>query len=215
MGRPKKPANGEPNPVDLETRRRILQAAENLFISKGFKGVSMKNVADELEITAAALYYHFPEGKTDLFVEVVKNVLAEMGRGIAEASTSGTGVREKLKMMVLHLLYDFSEGKMMLMRDVNQQIQEEELRHLIWSIYGDNATKAIAEVFRQAAENGEVSQYIPPPLLAGMFVGMVFPLKHNPNLNGWRNDPVEADRLAGMMVSVILDGVGLRQPAIV
>src|SRR5689334_1003265 len=75
---------------DQETRQRILKAAERLFLERGFKDVSMKDIAEEVHVTSAALYYHFPEGKQELFLNMVKMLFEEwytnMKRIIAEAS---------------------------------------------------------------------------------------------------------------------------------
>jgi TetR/AcrR family transcriptional regulator, transcriptional repressor for nem operon len=47
------------------TRNAILDVAERLVQSRGFNGFSYADVASELEITTAALHYHFP-GKAEL-----------------------------------------------------------------------------------------------------------------------------------------------------
>jgi TetR/AcrR family transcriptional repressor of nem operon len=47
------------------TRDAILDVAERLVQSRGFNGFSYADVAAELEITTAALHYHFP-GKAEL-----------------------------------------------------------------------------------------------------------------------------------------------------
>ena len=62
MGRPKKLNLEEVgvDPSDFETRNRIIQASILLFKEKGFKGGSMKDVAEAVSITPAALYYYFP-----------------------------------------------------------------------------------------------------------------------------------------------------------
>ena len=42
-----------------DTRRRILDAATELFRDRGYAGTSIRDIADSLGITKAALYYHF------------------------------------------------------------------------------------------------------------------------------------------------------------
>jgi AcrR family transcriptional regulator len=42
------------------TRQRILEVALRLFSSQGFEKTSLRQIADELGFTKAALYYHFP-----------------------------------------------------------------------------------------------------------------------------------------------------------
>jgi AcrR family transcriptional regulator len=43
----------------LSTRERILDVALNLFIEKGFDKTSLREIAEQLGVTKAALYYHF------------------------------------------------------------------------------------------------------------------------------------------------------------
>jgi len=42
-----------------DTRERILSVANELFIEQGYEGTSLREIADRLDITKAALYYHF------------------------------------------------------------------------------------------------------------------------------------------------------------
>jgi len=49
----------------LNTKQKILTTAGRLFSVKGYFGVSMQDIADELDITKAALYYHY-ESKEEL-----------------------------------------------------------------------------------------------------------------------------------------------------
>lgn len=43
----------------LGTRERILDVALDLFIEKGFDKTSLREIAEQLGVTKAALYYHF------------------------------------------------------------------------------------------------------------------------------------------------------------
>ncbi len=43
----------------LSTRERILDVALDLFIEKGYDGTSLREIAERLGFTKAALYYHF------------------------------------------------------------------------------------------------------------------------------------------------------------
>lgn len=42
------------------TRERILDAALDLFVEKGYENTSLREIAEQLGFTKAALYYHFP-----------------------------------------------------------------------------------------------------------------------------------------------------------
>ncbi len=47
-------------------------AAELLFMERGFKSVTLDDVALALKMKKASLYYHFPEGKEQLFMAVLE-----------------------------------------------------------------------------------------------------------------------------------------------
>ncbi|MBZ0292080.1 MAG: TetR/AcrR family transcriptional regulator [Anaerolineae bacterium] len=56
----------------LNRRTVILDAAAQLFVSRGYDATSVRQIADEVGCTEAALYYHFKDGKRELFREVVE-----------------------------------------------------------------------------------------------------------------------------------------------
>ena len=47
------------SPDASSTRERILDVALDLFTEKGFDGTSLREIAERLGVTKAALYYHF------------------------------------------------------------------------------------------------------------------------------------------------------------
>jgi AcrR family transcriptional regulator len=53
------------------SRTTVLDAAQHLFALRGYTAVTLKHVADQLGIKQASLYYHFPLGKEELYVEVM------------------------------------------------------------------------------------------------------------------------------------------------
>jgi AcrR family transcriptional regulator len=60
------------------TRDRILDVALELFTTQGFDGTSLREIAERLDITKAALYYHF-ESKDDILLALHMR-LHEFGR---------------------------------------------------------------------------------------------------------------------------------------
>lgn len=57
----------KPNRKDL-----IVHTASELFRRHGYSATSVRQIADEVGCTEAALYYHFKDGKRGLFREVVE-----------------------------------------------------------------------------------------------------------------------------------------------
>jgi len=56
-----------------QTRQRIIDAAAQLFVSKGFYGTSIADLAQATDLTKGALYHHF-ENKDAIFFAVVNDV---------------------------------------------------------------------------------------------------------------------------------------------
>jgi AcrR family transcriptional regulator len=48
-----------PTPSDVDTRTRIQQIAIELFTENGYEATSLREIAERLGVTKAALYYHF------------------------------------------------------------------------------------------------------------------------------------------------------------
>jgi AcrR family transcriptional regulator len=59
-------------------RAQIVEAAADLFTKQGYTATSVRQIADVVGCTEAALYYHFREGKRALFGEVVERNLPDM-----------------------------------------------------------------------------------------------------------------------------------------
>lgn len=66
-----------------DTRRRILDTAAELFAERGYTGTSIRDIAEKLEVTKAALYYHFPSkaeilhALVDEPIEAIREVIAQ------------------------------------------------------------------------------------------------------------------------------------------
>lgn len=61
----------------LETRSRILDAAENVFYAQGVAHTSLAEVAQAANVTRGAIYWHF-KNKSDLFVAMCERVRLPM-----------------------------------------------------------------------------------------------------------------------------------------
>jgi AcrR family transcriptional regulator len=75
------------------TRERILDIALDLFIEKGYDKTSLREIAEQLGFSKAALYYHFAS-KDDILLalhmrlhDVLRETLAHLGRDGAGATS--------------------------------------------------------------------------------------------------------------------------------
>lgn len=79
-----------------DTRERIHTVALELFISQGFAKTTMQDIADQLGLTKAALYYHFPT-KRDLIRSVVQPAVDDVNRFLTEMRNQGVPRQELLE----------------------------------------------------------------------------------------------------------------------
>jgi AcrR family transcriptional regulator len=110
-------------PEVASTRERILDAALDLFIEKGFDGTSLREIAAQLGFTKAALYYHFAS-KDDILMalhmrlhEFGREALSQMGEEPASLRTWGQLMGHLVDQML-------AQRKIFLMHERNQAALE-------------------------------------------------------------------------------------------
>jgi AcrR family transcriptional regulator len=110
-------------PEGASTRERILDVALELFTKQGFDGTSLREIAEKLGVTKAALYYHFAS-KDDIlmalhmrFHDFGKVALGEM----AEQPVTLQRWSEFFAEMVEHML---AQRNLFLMHERNQAALE-------------------------------------------------------------------------------------------
>ena len=65
-----------------DTRARIIDVALELFAAQGYEKTSLREIADRLGVTKAALYYHF-KTKDDIVHGIVESMAAPIDEAIA------------------------------------------------------------------------------------------------------------------------------------
>ena len=69
-----------------DTRARIQQVALELFAEQGYEKTSLREIAERLDVTKAALYYHF-KSKEDIVRSLVEDYFGQIDALIAWAKT--------------------------------------------------------------------------------------------------------------------------------
>ena len=78
------------------TKKRILNAALNIFAEHGFSGARMQQIADEANINKAMLHYYF-HGKTLLFEAIFKRCLGKINRLYVNCFGKNTSFEKKIE----------------------------------------------------------------------------------------------------------------------
>src|SRR6266699_2577277 len=148
---------GPASPLEQGTWRQILIAARALFFAKGYKGVSMKEIADAVQVMPSALYYHFPKGKEDLFTKMIQTLFVDEGvAGIDQTLGTMSGLRERLNVLTASLLtLPLDERFAMLLRDAREYIKDPESQRIILSLL-DRIKQQVVGLFQAAQDAGEI-----------------------------------------------------------
>jgi AcrR family transcriptional regulator len=80
--------------LESDGRSRILKSASVLFAERGFRGVSISDVADAAGLVKSSIYHHF-ENKQALYLAVLGD-MAHQSREQMEAGAQGATWRERL-----------------------------------------------------------------------------------------------------------------------
>ncbi|WP_104101451.1 TetR/AcrR family transcriptional regulator [Arthrobacter sp. 08Y14] len=86
---------GKPTRLPREERRRqLLNAAQEVFVSNGFHGAAMDDIAEAARVSKPVLYQHFP-GKRELYLALLEDHLGTLTEFLTSAlnSTSDNKLR--------------------------------------------------------------------------------------------------------------------------
>ncbi|MCX6031700.1 MAG: TetR/AcrR family transcriptional regulator [Chloroflexi bacterium] len=106
--------------VPAITRDRIIEQATRLFVSRGYHAMSMREIAEAVGVTKAALYYHFSD-KEELFLAVLTASLDRLAAIIHEARAAGRTTREQVGGM-LHGIFAQSPDQRAIVRLARQEM---------------------------------------------------------------------------------------------
>jgi AcrR family transcriptional regulator len=93
-----------------ENRRFILQAAEKVFVQKGYRLATVDDIADEAQFSKATIY-RYCESKNDIFFEVIHNVFTESYAGIKKIQSKKLSAEIKIKELIGFIVTTYHKKK--------------------------------------------------------------------------------------------------------
>ncbi|MGO9856602.1 MAG: TetR/AcrR family transcriptional regulator [Acidimicrobiales bacterium] len=147
------------------TRERILDIALDLFIEQGFDGTSLREIAEQLGVTKAALYYHF-ESKDDILMalhmrlhEFGKVALSKMQDGPVSLEQWGTLLDEVLDQLLaqrkIFLMHERNQAALEKLHRKDHEAEHEDLQNQFRTVLADTRVP-LEDRVRMAASFGVV-----------------------------------------------------------
>jgi AcrR family transcriptional regulator len=140
---PQKPAPAaalEGAATAASTRERILEIAQELFAEQGYDKTSLRDIAERLGTTKAALYYHF-EHKQDILLELHLRLHALGREAVEQFSQLGDEQRADAWPVLVDRLID-------------QVVENREL--ILMHQRNSNALRELTDTERHRAENDDM-----------------------------------------------------------
>jgi AcrR family transcriptional regulator len=179
------------------TRDRILDVALDLFTEQGFDGTSLREIAERLHVTKAALYYHF-ESKDDILMalhmrlhEFGRNALMRMGDEPVTLELWGELLDEVVDQMLaqrqLFLMHERNQAALEKLHREEHDAEHEDLQNQFRQVLADTRV-SLEDRVRIAASFGV--------LFSGLF------------LSGEAFDSTTNEELGRLLRSVLRDVLG-------
>ena len=148
-----------------DTRQRILDVALDLFTEQGYDGTSLREIAEQLGVTKAALYYHF-ESKEDILMalhmrihDFGREALMLIGEGPVTLELWGQLldqiVGEMLAQRKLFLMHERNQAVMEKLHREDHDAEHEDIQNQFRQVLGD-ARVPVRDRVRMAAAFGVV-----------------------------------------------------------
>jgi len=154
-------------------QQAILTAARDLFITDGYRNVSMRKIADRIEYSPAAIYSYFPS-KDDIFFALAEEGFRLLAQRLQDAIDKGSDPLGRLR-RGLWAFYEFSKTNpeyfelMFIDRSVPSLSQDFQR----FEFFQETTSRAEADV-RACIERGQFSAALnPAAALHVLWVGML------------------------------------------
>lgn len=180
----------------------ILAAARRLFIEQGYRGLSMRQIAETVGVTKPALYYHFHD-KEQLFLAVLHDYLSEMDLLLDRAVQGPGPASERLSRLVRAIFEQPPEQRALI------RLASQEMSHLSEAAQADLARAyhqkflgKIQSLIESGVSAGEFRQ-LDPLTAAWALLGMMYPFFSNTRLL----ESVHAPAAVETLLALYLNGI--------
>jgi AcrR family transcriptional regulator len=183
------------------TRERILDAAVNIFSSKGYHATRLDEIVDESQTSKGAIYFHFPN-KERLFIALVDQFADLLERRVTEAIQPAAGmgrVRLALETVIATFGKYRRPAKILLVQAVGLGTIFEEKRNEV----NDRFARLIETYLQEAIAIGDIAP-VDAEVVSVAWMGAIY----NVIIRWVYTGEPEPQRILETLVPVLLRSVG-------
>lgn len=188
-----------------ELPEQILSAARTLLIEQGYRGLSMREIAEAVNVSKAALYYHFKD-KEQLLLAILDAYLDEMEALLTPLETADLPARQKVAALIEQILSQPAENRAIIRLSSQEMAQlSPPARQAFDQTYHRKFLLKVQSILEDGMRSGELRK-TDPSVATWVLLGMMYPYfypAHSHDL------PVPAD-VARQLADIFMDGMAVR-----
>lgn len=154
-----------------DTRQFAIDIARSLFSERGYFGVSMRDIARELNTTKAALYYYFT-GKEEIYKEVLDEVFNDLRAVIQEALTETNDKKKIYRLIENYIKFGLREKNLIKAMMVKLSPDTSTIDELVVELR-EKIADQIEPLIKELFIHKKITQRINPRLLTLLLTGMM------------------------------------------
>lgn len=139
-----------------DAKNRLLTAALNLFVSKGYAATSVSMIVQEAKVTKPMLYYYF-KNKAGIYTEIMNEAFVEFEEIMDRYPMSGISAKDTILMMFRELL-EVQEKKVEYVRLIHAMVYgpPQGAPHIDFEEFHIRMADKISVMLRDGIANGEL-----------------------------------------------------------
>ena len=147
------------SPASHDLRQQILLVSAKLFVERGYRGISMREIAEVLGVSKASLYYHFKD-KEDLFLAILIDSIEQLGELVRSVEEMQGTAREKLRLFFYKIAKDKTQRRGVMRLAEHDAIHlSKESQKLMRDMYYRNFPARLEHILREGQESGELKAF--------------------------------------------------------
>ncbi|OOQ61660.1 TetR/AcrR family transcriptional regulator [Mucilaginibacter pedocola] len=157
-------------------REKILEASHQRFLHYGYSKTTMNEIAGDLSMSKALLYYYFPD-KSELYMAVMRKLASDYLQMVENKIGSFDNLRDAFLYQV-NTQHDFMVANYNFFDFV--RLNEQNLPDTIWTIVGEvhaTETKLLTRAIELEAEKGTIQPITNPAEIVEVFLDAMHGIK--------------------------------------
>lgn len=194
---------------DHATARKILQAAEQVFIAKGFDGSSINDIAEKANVHKSLIYHHFGN-KKGLWIAVKSNLVEiHSGKEISQLDFPIDSFKSFLE-SVITFRFDFYNKNPAIARLVMWQCLEDDQEDI--KGIGSERLNTVATQIKEFQKRGEIQQHLDPDMVSYIIMKTAsLPFMETPAFFQGDNEPENKQKFLRMLINCLYLGLSVKR----